>query len=440
MKRIKKITFENIIETMNESQRAALEDIIQDLDTTTPTVRVVYGEVGAGKTLVAMAAAWYCEKHMNAQAAFMCPTTALARQHARTLQQLRGGGDERDTAFVVSGQNKATSTEHRVYRIKNRKRGIAVGTHALANCDFQNLKLVIIDEQQKFGNGIRRKLVEQMKRTHRTTVLLTATPIPRTIAQIVMDYDDDDDMDDDREPVKISTIDRRAEEKKTIKTSVLYGPRNKDTITQIEKRIAPHTRAGATVLLIAPAIETKTNELIDCKWIEKTFANKKKCKSMGIHPSTVKVLHGRMSTHERNGIGEQLAAGEIRLLIATSIVEVGIHAPGINLAVLFQCERFGMAQIHQIRGRVGRVKDSVLRKRLPPAEFILVAPERSGMSEKTKKRTQSLRTGASGIDLAVEDAIQRGPGEIYGDKQHGYGNKDKLEEQGGEDSSSNSNF
>lgn len=389
-------------EGLNRSQKRALLDTLEDLHKGHLTERLLYGEVGSGKTRVAIAAATYVCKILKAQVAIMCPTTELAKQHVDSLREAWGDDDDDEIAVVFSGQGKKEKHLNRTERIAGRRAGVAVGTQALANCQFNNLRLVIVDEQQKFGTQIRADLVKRIKRKRDGAVLyMTATPIPRTIGQLVMQWESN---------VQISEIDPRTEERADVKTTVLYdadAPRTKNAIL---RRIKKHAARGVAIL-VAPCIEPN-DKLVDCAQLCDMLKGER-----GIADNKVALLHGKMDRNEKAEAVEAIRSGRKKILVTTSIIEVGIHLPAASLVVLFQCDRFGLSQIHQIRGRVGRTRNG----RLQGAECVLVAPQKSQMSDKTRRRTQTAKTpGVSGLSLAVDDSKIRGPGQLHGTAQHGY--------------------
>lgn len=422
---------QSLLATLNPSQKQALLEIVQDINQSQKKgnrlERVLYGEVGSGKTRVAMAAAAYVTKILKGQTALMCPTTALARQHVRSYNRTKGRDPDDlqhgDLALVVSKQTTAEREEHRNRRAQERKSGLVIGTHALANCKFGNLRLVIIDEQQKFGNEICNQLREKLvPRDGGAVLLLTATPIPRTVAQIVCEGWGDDVLEHDKTKrgVKVSAIESRQKEKKRVTTTVLSDARSKATKSKILKAVAKHSCANPGIsILVAAAIEkSKDKSLIDCQEVTEML-NSTEGKKLGITKRKIGIIHGKMKRKERDAVIEHAMKGVKTILVATSIVEVGLHIPTANLVVILQCDRFGLSQIHQMRGRVGRSRNS-----LPTAECILVTPAKDEIKDKCKRRTEAASRnngGTEGMDLAVEDAIIRGPGDLTtGTTQHGY--------------------
>ena len=438
---------------LNNSQRKALLDIIQDLTNTQPTTRLLYGDVGSGKTVVALAAAFFCQSIMGGQAAIMCPTAALARQHYETANVIMGRDPKDDgeetLAIVLSQQKKAERQKHRIDRVHKGERGIIIGTHALANCAFGNLRFVIIDEQQKFGTDIRKVLTDKIRGKNKSVLLLTATPIPRTIAQIVQNSIQEgtpsDTVTDGNSGTTISCIEGRKRQQKTKHTTILYGPKHPDTVRHIWNATKTHSvdNKGITIL-VAPCIDTNNEQLVDCMWILDNMLSEESRKKFGFDPDRVATLHGRMKQREKLNAVDKLKSGEKNILITTSIVEVGMHVDGANLIVIFQCDRFGMASLYQLQGRVGRNQRG---DGLPDASCIFVAPERKKMNRKTLIRTRKIaltcqtkkaakdpgsgkrcsgppqeNTGEDeqGMTLAIHDAHLRGPGDLCGTKQHGY--------------------
>ncbi len=359
------------------AQEKALEEISSDLFSPYPMRRLLQGEVGSGKTAVAVSSA-LIPAISGYQVAFMAPTEVLAEQHYKRLTPiLKSLGIK--TALLTSGINRERRRETE-FNIETGRAGFIFGTHALLyeGINFHNLAYAIIDEQQRFGVTQRAKLYNKGKDTD--FLLLSATPIPRTLALIL--YSD----------LKLSTL-REMPRKREVETKVL----------RVKKfgRIAPFIeellRKGLQGFAIFPVIERSKTELIDAergkKRLEEYFPK-----------ARIELLHGRMKTDEKREKMERFERGEIDILASTTVVEVGIDMERAGFMVVFNAERFGLAQLHQLRGRIGRGKNR--------GYFFL-------LSELQLPRLKYLEKISDGFKVSEIDLRLRGPGNLAGKEQWG---------------------
>lgn len=318
------------------AQTRVLEEIDNDMESNKPMNRLLQGDVGSGKTVVACIAAYKCVKS-GYQAVVMAPTAILASQHLETFNELLNGTGIRCELLVgsVSKKNKELLLE----RLKRGEIDILIGTHAVFedNVEFKNLGLVVTDEQHRFGVRQRSRLVE--KGQNPDVLVMTATPIPRTLAIIL--YGDLD----------ISIIDELPPNRKKIETYAV----TKELEQRINAFIAKHVDSGRQCYIVCPLVEE--NEEMDLKSaVELTKIYKEK-----LFPNyRVECLHGKMKVKDKDEIMERFKNGEIDILISTTVIEVGVNVPNANIMVIENAERFGLAQLHQLRGRVGRRRISII--------------------------------------------------------------------------------
>jgi len=368
--------------SLTQAQRRTLIEILSDMGRGVPMLRLVQGDVGSGKTVIAALAALNVVKN-GYQVAFMVPTEVLAKQHFQKLQpQFERLGITAE--ILVSG----VGDKQAIYdRLKSGEIGVVIGTHALIQekVEFQNLGLAIVDEQHRFGVEQRKKLA-----SHGTPHLLsmTATPIPRTLAMIV--YGDLD----------ISIIDELPPGRKEIITRIVEDKKRVDAYRWIREQI----ESGDQAYVICPLVDD-SDALAEVKSVKAEFERLNEGAFKGL---AVGLLHGKMSSQEKDSIMKSFKDGDIKVLVSTSVIEVGVDVANATIMMIEGAERFGLAQLHQFRGRVGRGgKQSYCF--LLPSKF---TPE--GVT-----RLMALTRHHSGFDLADIDLSMRGPGEIYGTRQSG---------------------
>ena len=374
--------------TLTAAQLRVIGEIDADLARDRPMLRLLQGDVGAGKTAVAALAATNALA-ANWQVALMAPTELLAEQHHRTL----GRWFSALSIEVVLVTGKQTGPARRQARAALAAPGprLFVGTHALFQADvhYADLGLVIVDEQHRFGVDQRLALLEKgaqaAARPHQ--LIMTATPIPRTLAMTA--YADLD----------ISVLDELPPQRQPVRTSVLPATRREDIVA----RVAQSCREGRQAYWVCPLIEE--SEHLDSQAATDT------AEALGgaLAPLRVGLIHGRLAEKDKQTVMLAFVAGEIDLLVATTVIEVGVDVPNASLMVIENAERLGLSQLHQLRGRVGRG--------LARADCVLLY--QAPLSETARHRLQVLRETNDGFVIAERDLELRGPGEVLGTRQTG---------------------
>lgn len=356
---------------LTDAQNKVCQDILSDLSKSTPMNRLLQGDVGSGKTIVA-AIAMYVAKLNGLQSVLMAPTEILAMQHYRTL----------NAAFnpigIKAGIATSSTKDYKNY-------DLVIGTHALLHkqISFNNLGLVIIDEQHKFGVEQRAEILKKGHNPHLLT--MTATPIPRSIALTI--YRDLD----------LSIIDQMPNNRQIIKTWVVPNHKRHDAYDWIKKQTSQ-------VYIVCPLVDLSEN-LQTVKAAKSEYENLVKV----FYPQmSVGLIHGKMPSSEKNATLEKFSQGKIDILVATPVVEVGIDVRNANIIIIEAAERFGLAQLHQLRGRVGRGEHQ---------GYCLLFTENE--NEFAINRLKNLETINNGLKLAEIDLQLRGPGQRFGEQQHG---------------------
>lgn len=376
----------NLPFTLTDDQKRVVWQIYQDLQKETPMNRLVEGDVGSGKTVVATMAALMAIRE-GFQAAFMAPTELLARQHAETIYKLLEPlGMGHQVGLLVGGLKPAQKTAaHK--SIKSGDIKFIIGTHALIQekVDMHKLGLIIIDEQHRFGVE-QRKAIEA-KTGHAAHVLsMTATPIPRSLALTL--YGELD----------ISVITTKPAGRKPIKTDIIPLVGRIKLYEDIDKELA----AGRQAFVVCPLISE--SDAMPTKSAEEVY---KQLSTTIYKHRRVGLLHGKMKPADKDGIMQQFVRHELDVLVSTTVIEVGVDVPNATVMVIENAERFGLAQMHQLRGRVGRSEHQ--------GYCYLVL----GDNQAPSARLRALKTSSDGFKLAEYDLELRGPGAIYGTLQHG---------------------
>ena len=365
---------------LTNAQRRAVWEIVQDLGRVMPMNRLLQGDVGSGKTLVAALAAFVAGR-AGFQAALMAPTEILAQQHAENLNRVLGK-DLRVALLTGSTKNKRELKK----RILGGEVDLVVGTHALITDDtvFCNLNLAIIDEQHRFGVRQRQKLLAKA-RTHEMPHLLamTATPIPRSLQLTVLG-----DLD-------VSVLDELPAGRKEIKTKIV----SPNSISEMWRAVESELKRGHQVYYICKMIEEGT-ELSSVK--HEVVKLRQKLKGW-----RAEYLYGKMKGAEKEAVMAEFAAGKIDILVSTTVVEVGVDVPNATVVVIADADRYGLSQLHQLRGRVGRG--------IAASYCYLI----NSTSDAPTRRMREIERSSDGFYLAEVDLKIRGPGEIYGSLQHG---------------------
>lgn len=381
---------------LTNAQKRAVKEIFADLAAKKPMNRLLEGDVGSGKTVVSAIAMYLA--HLNGfQSVLMAPTEILAQQHYRTIINLL---EPFGVKVGLATGSKRTGIKNKESRIKGRKNrnslfiihnstfDILIGTHALLSekINFENLGLVVIDEQQRFGVEQRAVIRAKGKNPHLLT--MTATPIPRTVALTL--YGDLD----------LSYLDEMPKGRKIVKTWLVPPQKREGAYEWIKKQIAK----GDQVFIICPFIE-ESESMQTVKAATSEFNRLKK----DVFPNlTLGLLHGKLKSKEKDKVLQEFRNGKIDILVATPVVEVGIDIPNATIILIEASERFGLAQLHQLRGRVGRGDKQ---------SYCLLFTE--SKSQYSHKRLKAMETMYVGAELAELDLKLRGAGELYGTKQHG---------------------
>lgn len=371
--------------SLTAAQQKVLDEVYADMTGGLVMNRLVQGDVGSGKTIIAILALLQAACN-GYQGALMVPTEVLARQHYESMTELFLKYQINKVPVLVTGSMTAKEKRIAYEKIANHEADIIIGTHALIQDKviYDKLALVITDEQHRFGVGQRELLGKKGEEPH--VMVMSATPIPRTLAIII--YGDLD----------ISVIDELPANRLPIKNCVVDTGYRKKAYDFIKKEVA----AGRQAYVICPMVEA--SEMIEAEnVVDYTAALKEALPGMSIE-----YLHGKMKGKEKNSIMERFASGEISVLVSTTVVEVGVNVPNATVMMIENAERFGLAQLHQLRGRVGRGKYQ--------SYCILV---NGSDQDGTKERLDILNRSNDGFFIASEDLKLRGPGDIFGIRQSG---------------------
>ena len=370
---------------LTSAQSRCISQINEDLSSSEPMHRLLQGDVGSGKTIVAVFALLQAAEN-NFQTAVMAPTEILARQHLQNFSNyLTPLGIQ--IAFLSGSQNTQERKDN-LSLIENGKAKVIIGTHALfqENVYFEDLALVIIDEQHKFGVHQRLSLSKKASLTPHQLVM-TATPIPRSLTMSA--YADLD----------TSIIDELPPGRQTIETVALSNARRDELITKIEQI----SKEGRQIYWVCTLIEE--SEALRAESAEKTFTYL----TDNLRDLKVVMIHGRLTKSEKEIIMSDFSSGKTNLLVATTVIEVGVNVPNASLMIVENAERLGLAQLHQLRGRVGRGSE----------KSACVLLYQSPLSQTAKERLDILRQSNDGFLIAQKDLELRGPGEILGTQQTG---------------------
>ncbi|RYG73907.1 ATP-dependent DNA helicase RecG [Lentibacillus lipolyticus] len=369
--------------TLTDAQQKALHQILNDMKSPYRMSRLLQGDVGSGKTAVAEVCL-YASITAGKQGALMVPTEILAEQHFQSLQKTFG---DRASIVLLTGSVKGKKRRELLLEVANGEVDIVVGTHALIQDDvhFRNLGFVIVDEQHRFGVEQRRVLRE--KGLNPDVLFMTATPIPRTLAITAFG-----DMD-------VSVINEMPSGRKAIET---YWAKE-NTLERILQFIGKRVCEGEQAYVVCPLIEESDKldiqnavDLYD--QLEEFYQNKVR----------VGLMHGRLSADEKENVMKEFADGDLDVLVSTTVVEVGVNVPNATIMVIYDAERFGLSQLHQLRGRVGRGKRQ--------SYCILIADPKG---ETGKERMRIMTETNNGFELSEQDLQLRGPGDFFGKKQSG---------------------
>ncbi len=368
---------------LTDAQKRVCSEIAGDLSLKSPMNRLVQGDVGSGKTAVAAAALYLTYKNGH-QGVMMAPTELLARQHFTSLKEMLPD----IPLCLLSGSTKPKERREIIEKLKNGEIKIAVGTHALFSEDveFSDLTLVITDEQHRFGVKQRAALAQKSNASPHILVM-TATPIPRTLALIL--YSD----------LNISIIDKLPPGRIPVKTYVV----DESYRQRIYSFIKNNVEEGHQVYIVCPMVEE--SDSMELKSVLE-FAESLKTDIFPQIP--IGIVHGKMKSIEKDEVMSSFVSGDIKILVSTTVIEVGVNIPNATLMVVENAERFGLAQLHQLRGRVGRGKDQ---------SFCVLFCD--SKNSETRERMDIMAKTTDGFVIAQKDLELRGPGEIFGTRQHG---------------------
>ncbi|HRF09279.1 MAG TPA: ATP-dependent DNA helicase RecG [Xanthobacteraceae bacterium] len=369
--------------SLTGSQRKAIEEIKADLTSSERMLRLLQGDVGSGKTLVALLAAAHVIEG-GKQAAIMAPTEVLARQHLQKIAPLAAAAGIR--AEILTGRERGTSRKQLLADLGAGDVHLLIGTHAVFQDDvvFDDLALAVVDEQHRFG--VHQRLALAGKGNATDVLVMTATPIPRTL---VLTYFGDMDVSELRE---------KPAGRQPIETVSIALERLHEVVEAVQRAI----ESGARAYWICPLVEE--SEEVDLADAEARFAH-----LQGIFGTRAGLVHGRMKAAEKDEAMARFASGSTPLLVATTVVEVGVDVPEATVIVIEHAERFGLAQLHQLRGRVGR----------GGGKSTCLLLYRAPLGPTAKRRIETMRATEDGFRIAEEDLALRGEGEILGTRQSG---------------------
>ncbi len=402
---------------LTHAQKQALWEIMQDIEKPHPANRLLQGDVGSGKTIVALLSALIANSN-NTQASMMAPTEILATQHFKSATELFESipleelniktpvvgllTSNNCALWFGKGLQKSATKKELASKIASGEATIIFGTHALIQkgIKFARLGLSIVDEQHRFGVQQRAHLLKNLHEQYGITphlISMTATPIPRTLAMTIFG-----DLD-------LSLINELPKERKSIKTHIVTPENQQNAYTHIKKEI----RAGRQVFVVCPRIKESEATILDEKQEKaldaKSVIAEHRRLSQEIFPEySVGLLHGQMKPNEKHAMMNSFAKGKIDILVATSVIEVGVNVPNATVMIIENSERFGLAQLHQFRGRVGRGAHQ--------SECFLFSSQENAHEN---QRLMAMVTAKNGFELAEIDLKLRGPGEFIGSKQTG---------------------
>ena len=378
--------------SLTAAQRRAMEEVAADTASGAPMNRLVQGDVGSGKTMVAAYGAWLAAKN-GGQCALMAPTELLAEQHFRSLAPLLGRAGVR--VGLLTGSVKGKARKELYAALAAGEVDLVVGTHALLSegVTFSNLALAITDEQHRFGVAQRAALAAKAGRTPHVLVM-SATPIPRTLALII--YGD----------LEVSVIDELPPGRTPVETYVV-GEDKRQRMYQFVRKLVGQ---GRQAYLVCPAVEEGEEPPGEPggEGLKAAVPYAEHLKSEVFPDLRVGLVHGKMKARDKDAAMTAFAAGELDVLVSTTVIEVGVDVPNAALMVVENADRFGLSQLHQLRGRVGRGKHQ--------SYCVLMT---STHSAESRERLRVLAKTADGFRIAEEDLKLRGPGDFFGQRQHG---------------------
>ena len=369
--------------TLTNAQKRTIGECVADMESKFPCNRLVQGDVGSGKTAVAASLIYTVIKN-GYQAAMMAPTEILATQHFESLTKMFSKSDLK--IALLTGSTPAKQKREIKKALFNDEIDLLIGTHALIQNDveFRKLALVITDEQHRFGVNQRATLAQKGQNVH--TIVMSATPIPRTLGLIL--YGDLD----------ISVLDELPPGRKTVRTDVVDSRYHKRLYKFIKDAVA----RGEQCYIVCPAVEENETNIKSAEEFAEELANGEfKGYNLGI-------LHGKMKAKDKEAIMKSFADGKVSILVATTVVEVGVDVPNATIMVIENAERFGLSTLHQLRGRVGRGNKQ---------SYCVLVSDAKG--ETSRERLMTMKQFSDGFKIADTDLKLRGPGDFFGSRQHG---------------------
>ena len=367
------------------AQKRAVSDCIRDMKTAKyPMNRLIQGDVGSGKTAVAAAVCYNAAKN-GMQCAFMAPTEILARQHYNSLTELLK--DSGINTALLTGSVKGKARKEILSSLESGDINLVIGTHALIsdNVVFRRLGLVITDEQHRFGVAQRSALISKGESPH--IMVMSATPIPRTLALMIFG-----DLD-------LSVLDELPPGRQKTDTFLIDSAKRARAYGFIRK----HINDGQQCYIVCPLVEQ--SEVME---LESAQEYAQKLEHSALNSCRTAILHGKMKPKEKESVMKAFSEGEIDILISTTVIEVGVDVPNATIMFIENAERFGLSQLHQLRGRVGRGKEK--------SYCILVS---DNQNDTTRQRLCVMCKTNDGFKIADEDLRLRGPGDFFGSRQHG---------------------
>jgi ATP-dependent DNA helicase RecG len=372
---------------LTRAQQRVTQELMQDFESGKPMIRLLQGDVGCGKTVVA-ALACLPVVESGFQCALMAPTEILAEQHSRNFSEWLAPLGLKIVSLM--GADKGAKRAQKLEMIGSGEANIVIGTHALfqASVVFQALGFIIIDEQHRFG--VDQRLALQKKTTRHEIphqLIMTATPIPRTLAMSIyadLDYSQIDEMPPGRKPVTTSVV---AEQSRG----------------RLIERVASACELGGQVYWVCTLIDE--SEALQCEAAERTF----EILQNQLPGMSIALVHGRMKVTQKDKVIQSFKQGDIDILVATTVIEVGVDVPNANIMIIENPERLGLSQIHQLRGRVGRGR----------RESFCILLVKNDLSDQSTKRLEIIRNHQDGFVIAQKDLEMRGAGEVLGTRQTG---------------------
>lgn len=374
---------QNLPFTLTQGQQKAISDSLLDMTNSVPMNRLLQGDVGSGKTVVAAALCYVCAKSHH-QSAVMAPTQILAAQHYETFSELLAPFGL--TVCLLTSATTAAQKKEILARLSNGEIDVMVGTHSLMSPDIEypSLGLVVTDEQHRFGVAQRAKIAKKGENPH--TLVMSATPIPRTLALLI--YGDLD----------VSIMKELPNGRQPIDTLVIDSSKRGRALGFVKK----HLDEGKQAYIVCPLIDDSDSDLVSINEYLDAL------KSTPLSKYEMSALSGKIKGSQKEEIMSRFAKNEIRLLVSTTVIEVGINVPNATIMMVENAERFGLSQLHQLRGRVGRGKEK---------SFCILVSDNEG--EDNKIRLEAMKTTSDGFLIAEEDLKLRGPGDFFGLRQHG---------------------